>query len=110
METRRQPAARRNLASALDDARVSAFVGREQELAAFESALTGVGTQRVLFVHGPGGIGKTTLLHRLRIIAERAECPVVHLDARDIDCSPESFLAAFADGRRAAGVGPDGSG
>ena len=105
METRRQPAARRNLASALDDARVAAFVGREQELAGFESALTGAGTQRVLFVHGPGGIGKTTLLHRLRIIAERAECPVVHLDARDIDCSPESFLAAFADGRRAAVVG-----
>jgi len=105
VETRRQPAARRNLASALDDARVAAFVGREQELAAFESALTGAGTQRVLFVHGPGGIGKTTLLHRLRIIAERAECPVVHLDARDIDCSPESFLAAFADGRRAAVVG-----
>ena len=83
------------LASALDAARVHAFVGRESHLAAFDSALNGLGSQRVLFVHGPGGIGKTTLLQQYRIRAGQTNRPVVELDARDIDCSPDSFRAGF---------------
>lgn len=102
MDTSRHPAARRNLASALDDARVGAFVGRGAELAAFEAALTGRSPHRVLFVHGPGGIGKTTVLHRFRILAGRIGHPVIQLESRDIDCSPESFMAAYQAGQ--AGV------
>jgi ABC-type lipoprotein export system ATPase subunit len=92
------------LASALDAARVRAFVGRESELEAFDSAISGRGTQRVLFVHGPGGIGKTTLLHQLRIRAVQQNRSVVELDARDIDCSPDSFRSAY----ELAGGGRDG--
>ena len=84
------------LASALDAARVSAFVGRQSELAVFESALNGVGTQRVLFVHGPGGIGKSTLVQQFRIRAAQTSRVVITLDARDIDCSPDSVRTAFA--------------
>ncbi len=83
------------MASALDAARVRAFVGRDADLAAFESALTGPGPHRLLFVHGPGGIGKTTLAHQFRIRAGQANRAVVELNARDIDCSPEGFRSAF---------------
>ncbi len=46
-----------DLATVIDAARVDAFVGRSAEVAIFRSALSGRGTLRVLFVHGPGGIG-----------------------------------------------------
>ncbi|MFH8411228.1 AAA family ATPase [Streptomyces sp. NPDC018019] len=51
----------------LQAARQRAFAGRKQELAAFEEA-PGTGG-RVLFLHGPGGIGKSALLGRF---AQRA--------------------------------------
>lgn len=94
------------LAAVLDAARVRAFVGRGVELDAFEAALAGRATTRVLFVHGPGGIGKTALLQQFRIRAGHAHRPVVELDAREIDCSTEDFLAAF----RGARQGTDGNG
>jgi hypothetical protein len=48
----------------------------------------------VLFVHGPGGVGKTTLLLHLRSRARRAGRAAVYLDGRDIDPSPDGFLHA----------------
>ena len=84
-----------DLATVIDAARVDAFVGRSTEVAIFGSALSGHAALRVLFVHGPGGIGKTTLLHQFRIRARHAGRTVIALDARDIDCSPEGFHAAF---------------
>src|SRR5215813_1223405 len=71
-----------------------AFVGRAPELAAFDDALTGRSPCRVLLVHGPGGIGKTTLLHELRARARAVGRTVVMLDGRDIDPSPEGFESA----------------
>jgi hypothetical protein len=50
------------LGDLLDDARRRTFVGRRRELASFEDALAGRSPRRALFVHGPGGIGETTLL------------------------------------------------
>lgn len=94
------------LASALDAARVRAFVGRESELAAIDAALAGHGTHRVLFVHGPGGIGKTTLLSQFRIRAVEHSRPVVELHARDIDCSPDSFRGSFETARSTSRDGP----
>ena len=58
-----------DLAAVIDAARADAFVGRSTEVATFRSALAGHGALRVLFIHGPGGIGKTTLLHQFRIRA-----------------------------------------
>ena len=89
-----------NLASVIDAARVDAFVGRQNELAAFDSALAGSGAGRVLLSHGPGGIGKTTLLQQFRIRASLADRAVVVLDGRDIDCSQDAFQRAFDIGRR----------
>ena len=84
----------KDLASVIDEARHRAFVGRAAVLASFDEALRADTLRRVLFVHGPGGIGKTTLLHQLRMRALAAGRPAVAVDGRDVDCSPESFQAA----------------
>ncbi|MFD8637792.1 hypothetical protein, partial [Streptomyces sp. NPDC059656] len=50
----------------LSRARVRAFVGREEQLGYFESALAGDPQAPFAFyAYGPGGIGKSTLLRRM---------------------------------------------
>ncbi|MFI6540975.1 AAA family ATPase [Nonomuraea sp. NPDC050547] len=62
-------------------ARETAFAGREEELAVFTTALYGGGSS-VLYVHGPGGMGKTALLRRFAREAEAAGRPVSMVDGR----------------------------
>ena len=83
-----------NLGDLLDSARHENFVGRRQELAGFDAALAG-GACRIMFVHGPGGIGKTTLLLEFRNRSRAAGRPVVLLEGREIDPSPDGFRAAL---------------
>ncbi len=78
----------------LDTARRQGFVGRRRELADFDDALEGRSAQRVLFVHGEGGIGKTTLLLEFRARARAAGRTVVQVDGRDVDPSPEGLATA----------------
>jgi hypothetical protein len=89
------------LGDLLDDARRRTFVGRRRELASFDDVLLGRSARRVLLVHGPGGIGKTTLLLEYRTRARVAGRTVLLLDAREVDPSPEGFedAAAAALGR-----------
>ena len=89
------------LGDLLDDARRRTFVGRRRELASFDDVLLGRSARRVLLVHGPGGIGKTTLLLEYCTRARDAGRTVLLLDAREIDPSPEGFedAAAHALGR-----------
>ena len=84
------------LSGALDDARRLGFVGRATELAAFGAALDGHAPARVLFVHGPGGIGKSTLLDEMRRRAVARGRPVVSLDGRDVAGSIPAVAAAVA--------------
>jgi AAA ATPase domain len=94
------------LGDLLDEARRRTFVGRRHELASFDDALAGRSRRRVLLVHGPGGIGKTTLLLELRTRAGDAGRAAVLLDGREIDPSPEGFEHAVLIGlgeRTAAG-------
>jgi hypothetical protein len=79
------------LGDLLDDARRRTFVGRRGELAGFDGVLAGRSPRRVLLVHGPGGIGKTTLLLEFRSRAREAGRAVLLLDGREIDPSPEGF-------------------
>jgi hypothetical protein len=92
----------------LDLQRRRAFVGRAQELAAFDEALAGRSPCRLLLVHGPGGIGKTTLLHELRARARAVGRTVVLLDGRDIDPSPEGFESAVVAAVPGHGRAADG--
>ena len=84
-----------DLAGVIDEARARAFVGRTAELASFERALCADSTHRLLFIYGPGGIGKTALLHQFRMRAQAAGRTVVFVDGRDVDCSPEGVQAAL---------------
>jgi hypothetical protein len=65
------------LGELLDSERHRNFVGRRREVACFDEAVAGRSPHRVLFVHGPGGIGKTTLLLELSGPARRQPAGVV---------------------------------
>ncbi|MGP3966071.1 ATP-binding protein, partial [Nonomuraea sp. 3N208] len=71
-----------------------AFVGREEELAVFNAALYGGGCS-VLYVHGPGGIGKSALLRRFAHEAAVAGRAVSMVDGRTLGPSPSPSPAAF---------------
>ncbi|WP_406047274.1 AAA family ATPase [Kribbella sp. NBC_00889] len=84
------------VADRLRQARRRRFVGRTGELELFRTALTSGGSGfTVLFVHGPGGIGKTALLGALAEAAEEAGATAVRLDARTVEPSPPAFYAAL---------------
>lgn len=84
------------LAHRLMAARRGRFVGREAEIQLFRSAILPDEPQFVLlYVSGPGGVGKTTLLREYARLAEEAGRPVVALDGRDIEPSPPGFLLAL---------------
>jgi hypothetical protein len=82
------------LGERLRDLRRRSFVGRDPEVAAFRSALADSG---LLFVHGPGGVGKSALLDRFADIAADAGRSVVRVDARHLRLGPD-ILPALAEG------------
>ncbi len=85
-----------SLADRLSAARHRQFVGRSAELALFQSALIAPELPfQLIYIFGPGGIGKTTLLREYMLAAEPAHVPAYYLDARNIDPAPESFLNAL---------------
>jgi len=77
-------------------ARRRAFVGRDAELAYFARLLRDPQTQTaVVFVHGPGGVGKSTLLRRVADECSEHGIPALRLDARDLAPTPDSIMAAL---------------
>jgi hypothetical protein len=85
-----------SLGDRLSAARRRQFVGRATELALFQSALNAAELPfQVLFVYGPGGVGKTTLLNEFARLCAAAGARAHYLDARNIDPTPEAFLAAL---------------
>ncbi|MEZ4709896.1 MAG: BTAD domain-containing putative transcriptional regulator [Caldilineaceae bacterium] len=90
-----------SLKERLEQARRAQFVGRTTERALLRQALDGAELPfNILHVYGPGGVGKTTLLHEFARMAHDAGWRVVQLDARNIDPSPsfweQELFAALA--------------
>ncbi|MEU6431259.1 AAA family ATPase [Microbispora sp. NPDC046973] len=86
-----------SLADRLRWARERAFVGRSTELAVFRQALAGCAdAPAVIYVHGPGGVGKSTLLRRFADESRDAGRPVVEVNGRLIDPSPAGFESEVA--------------
>jgi hypothetical protein len=82
------------VADRLKSARRRRFVGREAELELFRAALAAPEPPfSVLWIHGPGGVGKTALLGALAEGAADAGVGVVSLDLRAIEPSPPAFMA-----------------
>ncbi len=72
------------------------FVGRAPELALFQAALSAQEPPfQVIFVHGPGGVGKTTLLAEFARLCAESEARACYLDARNFEPTPEAFMAAW---------------
>lgn len=87
---------RRTLRDVADDADAERFIGRDAELAA-ASALLGDSASRVLFVHGPGGIGKSAILRAIRRMGSDDGFSGIALDPRRLaegfDQELETLLA-----------------
>ena len=87
-----------SLASRLAKARRRSFVGRAGELDLFRDALSADPPPfAVLHLHGPGGVGKSTLLRRFEEEARTAGATPVLLDGRTMEPSPTGLRAALAD-------------
>jgi hypothetical protein len=72
------------------------FVGRVAEAELFRAALGAIEPPfAVLHVHGPGGVGKTSLLDLFATLAGEAGARVVRLDGRGLVPSPAAVLAAL---------------
>ena len=82
------------------------FVGREQELAQLETRVL-AHDPAVIYLYGPGGIGKTTLLGQLASRVEDAGIPVTLISGFELRDSLEAMartLDELAPGRRLLGV------
>jgi hypothetical protein len=101
--TRQGPA---SIGDVLHAQRRRRLVGRKAELELFRSTVaSGTSDLAVLYLHGPGGIGKTSLLDAFSEIAAARDATVVRLDARELAASPSALLDAM---RRVIEVPDDG--
>ena len=87
-----------SLADRLAAARARAFAGRAAEIELFRQALAEPDPPfSLLWLHGPGGVGKSTLLRRFADEAVAAGRTPVLLDARSTDLTPEGLGALLRD-------------
>lgn len=73
------------------------FVGRTNEKELFRQALaTDDAPFFLLYIYGPGGVGKTTLLTEFGNLAVDAGADTHYIDARNFEPTPDAFRAALA--------------
>lgn len=81
------------------------FVGRAAERELLRSALQAAEPSfALLYLYGPGGIGKTTLLSEYAAMAAENGLAVIRLDGHNLEPSPAGFLTAL---RLALGLTPE---
>lgn len=85
-----------SLQERLRAARRQLFSGREAEQKLFHSALAAAELPfNLLYIFGPGGVGKTTLVRHLRRLGQAADVPVYYIDSRHITATPSQLLEAI---------------
>ncbi len=76
-----------------------AFVGRGRELAAFEQLLTEEPTANVLLIHGPGGVGKSTLVREAARRAAARGWTLHWIEGRELAPVPDALESAIGAAR-----------
>ncbi|MBZ0288399.1 MAG: ATP-binding protein, partial [Anaerolineae bacterium] len=95
------------LGGRLRAARNARFVGRVAEKDLFQTALSASELPfYILYIFGPGGVGKTALLGQLMSLSQEMAVPSYYLDVRSIDPDPLAFLDALC---RVLGIGQQDS-
>ncbi len=85
-----------SLAHRLRAAHHDRFVGREGELALVRTVLQEPEWPfHLLYVHGPGGVGKTALLREMRYYCDEQGIPSHRLDGRTVEPTEAAFLDAL---------------
>ncbi len=85
-----------NIGQRIAATRRQQFVGRETENDLLRSALLAPELPfSLLYLHGPGGVGKTTLLQAFVALCDTLGVPSFLLDARNTKASPEAFLESL---------------
>ena len=91
------------LGQLLGAARARGFVGRQREIDLFQSALGEAPPFSALYLHGPGGIGKSALVRQLCTLAQQRGVTALIVDGRTAAPGPEGVLRAL--GQALAGDG-----
>jgi ketosteroid isomerase-like protein len=84
------------LGARLAERDAAAFVGRQAELTLLERHLARDSPTSVVYVHGPGGIGKSTLLRELARRAEVRGYVLRWVEGRDVPPVPDALEDALA--------------
>ncbi len=86
----------RKLADILTTNRRRYFTGREKELQTFKAIVQQASLSTfLLYIYGPGGQGKTTLVKEYTDTCANMGIPFLHLDGRDLNASPDHFTNAL---------------
>jgi hypothetical protein len=86
-----------SLAARLNAERNRKFVGRVGELDIFQRAITsGELPFNILYIYGPGGVGKTALLNQFRRLCCELKIQCLYLEARNLESAPQSFLRSLS--------------
>ncbi len=92
MDGRRKGA---TLGGRLREARTRGLVGRSGEIARFEAVLEAP-EPRLVWLHGVGGVGKSTLVRRWRRLAQDRDLAAAVVDLQLVEGSPEGIEAELA--------------
>jgi chromosomal replication initiation ATPase DnaA len=85
------------LSQRLNAARRSNFIGRSSEQELFRAAIEQEFPKfNILYLYGPGGVGKTTLMKQFNDMAIELGARAVYLDGRNLEPSPSAFLTMMA--------------
>jgi AAA ATPase domain len=93
------PSGVRTLAARIEDRDRDRFIGRVDELGFLERCLDDDPPASVILVHGPGGIGKSTLLRELDRRAQERGFDTFFVEGRELPPMPDALEAVLSGAR-----------